>query len=453
MRNTLFILLTALLSVTGYAQSEQVNLSQAIAEGLRNNFSIQIARIDSQKAANNRLIAYGGFLPHVSASASAMLSETNSQSNVENNRDTQQQPPDVSAPGSGSFSSDSGSSEALSAELSLRWQLFDGFQMFYAYQQVHTTSDITQQRSRAQIESAVVAIAQAWFDAWLQSQLLDIRINSAAISHARWQRQKESYELGGTTSRQTLATLVRAQQDSQRVLDTELAQKRALFALNVAMGRRADEPVLTATDLPDKQLNGSQELWLERVTRNNAQLTATRLSAKAARLDYSLQRAQFFPVLSAVGSISASNSTFESFAADIESERFSTRVGLQLNWNIVNGFRTTTAVRNKRLAIDQADFTLEQARLQLRNQFFLLWETLENAEKAISFSQNALVLAKTNFERLQELEKQGGTTSLELREAQTQLDQAQISKIAALYRYQLAAIELEALAGAITLGP
>jgi outer membrane protein len=114
MKNLLTTFVFVLLSTVVQAQ-DTLTLQSAIEMALRQNYSIQIARNQSDIATNNNTIGNAGFLPSVTAAAVASSSNTSIRQEF-NNGNT------INRAGA--------AASAVAANVALSWTIFDGLKMF-----------------------------------------------------------------------------------------------------------------------------------------------------------------------------------------------------------------------------------------------------------------------------------------------------------------------------------
>lgn len=101
--------------VSARAQSGTLSLEEAITIGLKNNFSIQIAKNDLQVAVNNNSLGNAGFLPTLNLSGGAKQSVNGNKSEDQSGVSTE---------------SKNQRTITANAAVALDWTLFDGFGMF-----------------------------------------------------------------------------------------------------------------------------------------------------------------------------------------------------------------------------------------------------------------------------------------------------------------------------------
>jgi len=117
-----------------------------------------------------------------------------------------------------------------------------------------------------------------------------------------------------------------------------------------------------------------------------------------------------------------------------------------LNWTIFDGSRE---VRQDILAINLSNQKLQAEQLiqQLERDIVNAWSSYQNALFILQVEEDAIATAQENFTRTEEEVKFGRLTSLEFRQAQLNLLNAQTSLINAKFDAKLREVQLMQLAG------
>jgi len=429
------LILPAVLLATSLSAEPMMTLEEAIALGLENNYAIQIARNQSHMAANNKGLGLAGFLPTVDASSGYRLTDGDQEVDL---------PP----------SSAESNIENLTAELSLRWTLFDGLGMFVDRKKFNELARLGEYQARNQIESSIVGISKAYFNLVQQERLLQVARDTRDLSETRLRRERVRNELGGASSTDFLHAQVAFNSDQSTLLSRELQVNIARQQLNVLLGQDPATSYSVSNEIliPELTLDYAQvhDLALE----HNSSLKAAELSEKIAGRHVQRARSSFLPNLSAYASYGYSDETANSTAGpnpdlDVGTQTTSTTVGLSLSLNLFNGRRNRIELQNAKIeAVNQA-LVLRDARNRLIG---LVWETFDTYHQRMEIivleAQNTEA-AQRNLELQQERQELGIVNSLEFRDAQLSLAKSQISLIVARYQARISRLEIEQLIGSL----
>ena len=134
-----------------------------------------------------------------------------------------------------------------------------------------------------------------------------------------------------------------------------------------------------------------------------------------------------------------------SFATSNTTTGFS--AGINLTWDLFNGGRSITSIKNARIQIDTQELQYLQIENEVRRDIANSQGTYGNLLEVYELQEQNVETALNNYERSQERYKLGQITSVELRQAQINLLNAQTNKNLAKYEAKLAELELLQLTG------
>ena len=428
----LIMITFSLLAATAGAQP-LMTLEEAVALGLKSNYDIRIARNDAEIADNRTGLGTAGFLPKLDASGGYARIESDQ---------------DVNLPESSSKID----SDSWNAEVSLNWTLFDGFTMFTNRARYNELARLGEYRARNQIESVVVSISRAYLNLVQQERLLEVARQTRDISETRLNRERVRNELGGASSTDLLNAQVAFNADESALLDQELQVIIARKELNVLLGRdpSTEFMVIREIDVPD--LERSFEEAAATAEERNAALTAAELGLQVARRDVQNAWSPFMPRLTAFASYGYTDLTRTSSAGDfaglgIGTATTSGTVGINVSLNIFNGGRDRIALQNARIEATNQELAFRDARNRLLGEVRETYDTYRQQLEVVSLRRQNIEAARQNLNLLQEQYELGGATSLEFRDAQVSLAEAEAALIAALFQARLSRIEIDRLTG------
>ncbi|MCX6912046.1 MAG: TolC family protein [Verrucomicrobia bacterium] len=181
-------------------------------------------------------------------------------------------------------------------------------------------------------------------------------------------------------------------------------------------------------------------LALERRT----ELEALRKTQALRKEDIVNAKAPYKPTLQAFGGYDAHNSIL---SQDLADEKYGWIAGVQLNWNLFDGWRTKGRVVEARALYERAGVELDDAgrRIELEvrtaySNFIEADEVLKSQEKVREEAEEALRLSRARSEA-------GTGTQLDVLSAQTALTEARTTQILALHGFSVARARLERAIG------
>ena len=421
------------IAAAGIDSTDTIGVEDAIRIALERNHRIRIARINAEIARNGTAFGSAGFLPTLDASGSASLAESEQESNSP-------------------FSFGNSTTSGWSGQLALNWTLFDGFRMFTEQQRFDALARLGESQSRAAVEQTVVSVLRSYLQCVQQRQLLDVLEETLEISRLRYGKAGIRRDLGGPTT-EYLNARIAFHNDSAAVLAQRLSLEIATRELNLLLGRDGTHPLQVDGSLPPQSaLPGLPDL-LEMARARNADLMTAEQTLRAAESSVRTSRAAFFPRLSLFASYGYSDRTVAStsprFTEDIRTQSSDASVGLNLSFNLFNGFRNSTETQNAELQRRAAALAFEEAQLRiealLREEFL----TVDTRLRTVALEEANLEAARRNLDLQLERYETGTVTSLEFRDAQLQSVRAEIAVIVARFQARISLLELQRLAGDI----
>jgi protease secretion system outer membrane protein len=295
-------------------------------------------------------------------------------------------------------------------------------------------------------QSLVVRVGEAYFDALLaQDQLL-----LTAAQKKTYGVQLEAAGRGLTAGSGTRTDV----DEAQARLDLALAQE--LEALqNVDFTRRrlevlTGQPVQTLAPLdvlrfrPHSPEPGSVQAWIERAEQSSPELQALRAQLQAAQQEIDKAQAGHKPTLDAVMQWSRSNSDS---VTSVNSRFENKSIGLQLNVPLYSGGFVNSTVRQAVASRERVRETLEAATrdlgVRVHQEFRGMTEGMLRVaalEQAVRSAEQAVLSNQRSFTA-------GARTTLDVLNAEQQKTFAQRDLAQARYRYLVAQLRLQSLAG------
>jgi outer membrane protein len=433
MRKTISI--AFILFATSLSAQPLMTLEDALALGLKNSYSIQIARNQAEAASNNQGQGLAGLLPTLSA--------TGSYSQADNELETDPPPATVNS-----------DVNNLTAELSLNWTLFDGFRMFINRSMYRELARQGEYQARDQIEETIVAISKAYLNLVQQEQLLMVARDTRDVSESRLDRERVRRSLGGASSTDFLRSQVGYNADQSILLDRELQVTVARQQLNILLGQDPATNFEVATEIEIPDLPRTHDELYEAALQNNSHLKAAELRQKVARRQVQSARSAFLPRLNAFARYGIADQTVNSDAGpnlniDMGTKNTGTTVGLSLSFNLFNGTRDRVQLSNAKIDAINQSLALRDARNRLKGLVQERYDTYLQRIELVTLQEQNIASAEQNLSLQRERFELGSSTSLEFRDAQVSLVLARTSVIQARYQARIARLEIEQLVGGL----
>lgn len=414
-----------LLCLHGRAQ-ESLRLNDAIALALEKNYDVQLARMNRSVAQENNTAGNAGMLPAVTVEGGYNRTAPDLQQQLADGRVI-----DRSA----------ATSENFSAAGRVTWTLFDGMGMFIRKSRLESESREAELVLRLQMENSVQQVIAAYFAVQLVEQRIRALQQLLRVDSIRVQLTGVGLESGTGNKLDLLQARLDFNNHRSQRLQEEAALRTAQEQLNLLLGR---DPLLMFTT--------GDSLTLQPVRAESSTRAAdTRLRLAGQREQTAFQwlreaKAQRLPVLTFNAAYSF-NETNNEAGFLLRNRNVGPGFGLQLLWNLFDGFRNSRTVKTAGFGYEQARLVQEQeirlrqqAEAKLQRTYALQQELARTAELSHSFAHEILMVATG---RLQS----GLGTSLEITEAQRDFEEAATRLFEARYQAKLTETEILKLTG------
>jgi len=417
-------------ALTSNAIAQTLSLAEARALTLSNNYGIQIQQLTSDITTLQNSAGYAGMLPTISATAAYNTELTNSEQKY--------------------FSGDvrsvtNAGANAFDAGVYLNWTLFDGFAMFATRDKLNELAAKGELQLKNEIEYTMYDLNAAWYQMIQLQEADDVNNKNIEVSLERYRIAKNRETLGAASHLDVLQAEVDLHADSASLMQTILQLKNTKAKINNIIGR---DPATEFTSTEKIAVN-TGIIYSDVVTKsieNNTELQMAKKDEAIYNLQIKEFKAMLYPELNLTGGYGYLKSTSES--GFVESNlNYGPSVGLSLNIPLFNGFTTS---RNIDIAqIGQQIVTTQTQQLQLEittwiytlyNQYSTSLALMELEQRNIEAAQQNVTIALAKFDL-------GNITSVELREIQQALLNAQNRLLIETLNAKLAELQLMKISG------
>jgi outer membrane protein TolC len=416
-----------LLQVNG---QELLTKQEVIEQALAHNFGIKVANNNVEVAKNNSSIYNSRYLPTITTNAGANYNRSN--------QDIVRQ--------DGSGTSVSGAeTKSYNASVSLNYVLFDGLGRKYNYKQLKETQDLTELQARETIENTYLQMFTVYFQiAQLYESTKNLK-ETLEVSKQRLERATYQYEYGQNTKLEVLNAEVDVNNDSINLINAQQQFANAKRDLNLIIGGTTVDYIVE-TDIDFIQMFSLSEL-LQKALDNNVVLRQNEKNILIGEYGLKANKATYLPTIGLTSSYGWNKNINPptSFLAEISSNGLN--AGLNLSWDLFDGGTTKTRVANAKIALENQKILKEQQEQTVETNLTNAWEDYNNRLFIYRSQEQNVLTATDNFSRTDERYKLGQVSSIEFRQAQINLLNAQTNLNTAKFNAKLKELELLQLAG------
>ncbi|MFS4455005.1 TolC family protein [Maribacter sp. 2304DJ31-5] len=428
------------------AQEQLLSKEEAVAKMLKHNFGILVAKNQVVIAENNKGILNSGYLPTLTGTAGAAYNRNDTNTEFPGQLDDTGNPrPDISL--------ENAESQRYNAALSLNYVLFDGLGRRYDFKKLKEQYRLSSLQARETIENTMLQMFSIYFEIARLTENRNVQQQALEVSKQRITRSEYAFEYGQNTKLDILNAQVDVTNDSINLLNTQQQLANARRDLNVVLNQNLNEvyQVDTIIDfIPKLKLDE----FVGRATTNNVAILQTERNLNINAYDVKVNRSGYLPTIGLSGSYGwnrnqnppsaflsgtvfpGTNSTVNSLA-----------LGANLTWNLFDGGGTSVRVKNAKIAYENQELVKKQIVLEVDRDMKNALAIYENRLNIFRIQEQNVRTNENNFERSREQFQLGRITSIEFRQAQINLLNAQTNKNLAKYDAKLAELQLLQLTG------
>ncbi|WP_046743417.1 TolC family protein [Kordia zhangzhouensis] len=410
---------------------ELLSPDEAIQLTLSHNYGIKIAENTVKVAENNTSILNSGYLPTLTGNAGATYNLDNTEAEFSNGNTTVL---------------NGAESSRYNASINLNYTLFDGLGRVYNYKRLKEQYQLSELEARETIENTLLQLFSVYYSVAQLSENTQAIKETFAISKDRLVRSEYQFEYGQNTKLDVLNAQVDINNDSINIVNTEQQLINAKRDLNVILGNKLTQDFNVDTNISFLFDLKKEDLWTK-TKANNVSLLQIEKNIHISSLDIKSNRSQYLPTIGLNGSYGWNRNNNNAAAFVAVSTNTGLSAGLNLTWNLFDGGSTITRVKNAKIALENQQLQKEQILIDLERQFNNAWDDYQNKVVIYKLQEKNIKTAENNFDRTKEKFKIGQVNSIEFRQAQLNLLNAELSRNQAKYNAKLAELVVLQLSG------
>ncbi|GAA4240833.1 TolC family protein [Winogradskyella damuponensis] len=411
---------------------EILTKEQAVSLALENNYGVKIAKNAVAVAENNTNILNTGFLPTLTGNAGANYNLDNTEAEFSDGR------PDAVLNGA--------ESSNYNASLSLNYTLFDGLGRRYNYKRLKEQYQLSELQARETIETTILQLFSVYYNVAQLSDNLNALEETLNNTKDRLIRAEYQFEYGQSTKLEVLNAEVDINTDSINIINTKQDLKIAKRDLKLVLGDVYSNDFNVETDV-EFALQFHKDSLFEKAKSRNVALLQTEKNILISQLDISSGKSAYLPTVGLSGTYGWNKNNNNAVALLAVSTNTGLSAGLNLSWNLFDGGATITRVKNAKINLETQKLQKENILLNIERDFNNAWDNYQNKLKIYNIQEKNIVTAQNNFDRTQEKFKIGQVNSIEFRQAQVNLLNAELSRNQAKFAAKLSELEVLQISG------
>ncbi|MCB0566322.1 MAG: TolC family protein, partial [Phaeodactylibacter sp.] len=409
---TFYFLPILLLLSTGSNGQQELSLSQAIETGLQNNYQIQISEARADISANNNDWAVAGRYPTINLT----LNSNNSYR-------------DLSNPGSVLRTSNT-INTGLTPGVEANWTIFNGHRVRYTKEQLEVQNQLSGGDIKIAVENSIQSIIQAYYNALVQQEQLDVVQEVLVLSRDRVEYQELRKEFGQASTFDILQTQDAYLNDSTNFILQANTFQTAIRNLNLSMGVEELNTSYRLSDtltynVPDYQIEDLRQ----QMQASNNQLQNQFVNRELAALNTKVQEASLLPTVQVRSGLTydvALSTGEQQFSFEMEPRELP-RVGAKTFTGFINFSASypifDAGVRRKRIENAKTEELIAQHNISdlkrnLNNQLSNTLATYNTQKRLVEVTTSLVANARRNLEIAEERFRGGLINSFDYRTIQ-----------------------------------
>jgi len=446
MRTSLLCFLIPLLCTSVRAQTG-LSLSDAIQQGLANNYQIRLAKADEAVARNNDDLALTGKRPTISLGISPGISyrsNTNPASIV---------------------SQSSTLSYSVAPTANLSWTIFNGGRIEITKEQLSELANLSAGQLQVQVETSIANIINAYYNAVVAQKQIEVLKRVLDLSRDRITYQEVRSEFGQAGTFEMLQANDAFFSDSTSLIIQETAYGNALRNLLQLMGEDdLSQDLQLITEIAETNEPYDRQAMEAELLAANSQLEALRINQRLAAINTALIETEYKPSVSFNAganydiSVQTGTQTFD-FGGDqppreqnlpgIAARTLSGNIGVSANYLIFDGGARNVRKQTAKLQEITSTLNLEATSQQLRAALQNTLDLYDNQINIVDLTRGLIANAERNIEVAEERFRGGTINSFDYRQIQLQYVNAEFQLLSALLNLKNTETELLRLTGGI----
>lgn len=428
--------------ITNYINGQKfISKEEALELVLENNFGIKVSKNTTEIVKNNSSILNSGYLPSLSISSGGNYTGSDTEIAFPGQFDDQGNPLPNRV-------FEDQEAQRFNAGLNLNYTLFDGLGRRYTYKRLKEEYALSELQLRETIEFTTLQLFEVYFNIAQLTESQKISQETLDISKDRLRRAEVAFIHGQGNKLSVLNAQVDVTNDSINLIQVNQQLGNTKRDLNLLMNQPINQDFDVGLDV--SFVNSLQiESWLETAEQFNIELLKQKSNSQINAYDIKINQSGYLPTVGLIGSYgwNLNKSPATAFFPGTNNTTYSLGVGASLSWNIFDGGRTLTRVKNAKLSFNNQELIQQETKLSFERDLENALQNSINTKEIFEIQNKQVETATYNFERSEEQYRLGSITAIEFRQAQINLANAQNQRTIAKYRAKLSELQLIQITG------
>ena len=276
----------------------------------------------------------------------------------------------------------------------------------------------------------------SYYELTLQNKSLNVIIQSLAAAQSNRKVIKDYYDEGLITKADYLMAEVHVSNLESQKAELENSVSTANDKLLVLLGLGNGKQII-ATDTLEIFCNISDNYLENSDVENRSDILARSYKVQSLKKMNLMSWTKFMPRLNAFGNYEFNDTKLFGAAAE------NWMVGLNLQWNIFNGFQNVAAIQKSQAELKQAEAEYSKAKLEGQNEIDESIRSLETAKKKLTLAQTAVEQSQESFRIINDRYNKGLEKTSDLLNAESSASNTKLNYLKSLYFYNVSLFKIE----------
>ena len=372
---------------------ENLAKEEALAIALDQNFGIKVSRNVTEIVKNNSSVLNSGYLPTVSVLGGSNYTGSDAEIAFPGQVD------EDGVPIPNRIFEDQ-ESQRFNAGVNLNYTLFDGLGRKYNYKRLKEQYALSELQLRETIEFTILQLFEVYFNVAQLTESNVIFKENLSISKERQKRSEVAFIHGQGNKLAVLNAEVDVTNDSINLIQIKQQLDNSKRDLNLLLNRPIEK--VFGVDLNVDFVSPILiESWVETAAENNVELLKQKSNSQINSYDIKISQSGYLPTLGLVGSYgwNLNKSPASAFFPGTNNTSYSVGVGASLSWNLFDGGRTLTRVKNAKLTFENQDLLEQESKLSFSRDLTNSIQNFKNAKEIFNIQKKQVETATYNFDR------------------------------------------------------
>lgn len=393
-----------------------LSLARAIEIGLKNNYDLQTAALQTRTAELNNTWGAAGLYPSVAVGATANYSRTMPQ-------------------GSGA---ENYSSLAVQPNAELSWTLFSGLRVWRTKAKLAAAQEQAEGSESVLIENTLRSIIAAYYQAVVEQEKVAIAERLMNASFERYRREQDAADLGVIRNLELLQAQNAWLQDRSSYLSQQNACEDARRQLGFLLAMERPEAWRLTDTVPaiDERFDPGE---LHRIARSdNTSIRKQYASIKLRSEEVLVARSDYYPTLS----VGAGASYAYNRMSGIDNRQIQPYISAKLSFNIFSGGQRRRAVRAAQINREIEQLSLEEMQLSVSYEVDKQYDAYRLRRELVSLREEQLTASELSLRIAEQKYADGNMTIFDFRDVQIAGSNAAVELLTARYNLLMAHVDL-----------